>query len=60
MMLRVGDRVVYNGCSWDIYGFETDPDGYFVVVLIDPNYDAQKGEPDPSVCVRDLKGITAQ
>lgn len=56
-MYKVGQHVLYNGCFWDIYGFETDLEGYLVVVLIDPEYNAQKGESDPTVYVRDLRGI---
>lgn len=56
-MYKVGDHVVYNGCFWDIYSFDTDAEGYLVVTLIDANYDAQSGRPDPTVYVRDLTGL---
>lgn len=57
-MYKLGDHVVYHGHFWDIYSFETDQEGYLSVVLIDPNYNAENGEPEPTVYVRDLSGIT--
>ena len=58
MILQTGCRAIYAGREWDIYGFETDQEGYLNVVLIDPDYDAQSGTPDPTVYVRDLSGIS--
>lgn len=61
---KSGDFVVYVGShtqhrdrTWEIYDFEDDADGYRCAVLIDPDYDARSGEPDPTVYVRDLNDL---
>lgn len=58
MILQIGSRVMYAGREWEVYGPEVDDQNAIMVVLIEPDYDAQSGEPDPTVYVRDLSGIT--
>lgn len=58
MIFRTGMHVAYAGTFWELFGFKEDGDGYWCAVLIDPEYDAQSGEPEPTIYVRDLIGIT--
>lgn len=43
--------------TWEIYRYEDDHDGYPQAELIDPDYDATSGKPEPLLYVRDFSEI---
>lgn len=59
MILQIGARIMYAGREWEVYGSDVDDQKIIIIVLIDPDYEATSGKPEPTVYVRDLSGITA-
>jgi hypothetical protein len=58
MILQIGARVIYAGIEWEVYDCKTDEQKIIMIVLIDPDYNAESGQPEPTIYVRDLSGIT--